>query len=127
LLVECTSNNEQDTVLIKKLFAEKKPDGIFAAVERYAIISYEVCEQMNIKIPQDVKIISFSNMQTAALLNPPMSTVTQPAFAIGREAALLLLKSLDKKSFQLKDEDIVLQSALIERASTAKRLKSRKK
>jgi LacI family transcriptional regulator len=118
LLVECTNDNTRDAALIENLLTEKKPDGLFAAVERYAILAYELCETMHLHIPQDIKIISFSNLQTASLLNPPMSTITQPAFAIGREAASMLLKALEKKSFTLKNENIVLQSVLTERAST---------
>jgi LacI family transcriptional regulator len=95
-----------------------KPDGIFAAVERYAIICYELCEELGLNIPKDVKVISFSNLQTASLLNPSMSTITQPAFDIGREAAAMLLKKLEKKNFQLKDENIVFESKLIVRKST---------
>jgi LacI family transcriptional regulator len=120
LIIECVNDNETDAVLIKNLLTEKKPDAVFAAVERYAILTYEICESQGLKIPQDVKVISFSNLQTASLLNPSLSTITQPAFAIGREAATLLLKSLEKKSFQLKNESIVLQSVLIQRASTRK-------
>jgi LacI family transcriptional regulator len=119
LIVECTNDRALDSAMIARLFYEKKPDGIFAAVEQYAITSYEVCQQMQLSIPTDVKVISFSNLQTASLLNPSLSTITQPAFAIGREAALMLLKALEKKSFQLKDENIVFQSALTQRASTA--------
>jgi len=120
LLIACTNDNDQDRALINTLFTEKKPDGIFAAVERYAILTYEICRERGLRIPQDVKIISFSNLQTASLLNPALSTITQPAYAIGREAATLLLKALDKKSFQLTDESIVLKSELIERESTSK-------
>lgn len=120
LLVECVNDNEKDAALINELITEKKPDAIFAAVERYAILTYEICEAKGLNIPQDVKVISFSNLQTASLLNPSMTTITQPAFAIGREAASILLKALEKKSFQLKDESIVLQSVLIQRASTRK-------
>jgi len=118
LIIECTNDNELDTALVLQLFHTRKPDGIFAAVERYAIISYEICRQLNLCIPQQVKVISFSNMQTASLLNPSLSTITQPAFAIGKEAASMLLKALEKKSFQLKNENIVIQSALTQRAST---------
>jgi len=118
LVVACTNNNEQDLELIKKLILEKKPDGIFAAVERYAVASYEVCQAMAFTIPKDVKIISFSNLQTASLLNPSLSTITQPAFAIGKEAASMLLKALEKKHYQLKDENIVFHSSLIPREST---------
>jgi LacI family transcriptional regulator len=120
LIVECTNNNDQDTDLITRLFHEKKPDGIFAAVERYAIICYEICQRLQLSIPQQVKIIGFSNLQTASLLNPSLSTVTQPAFAIGKEAASMLLKTLEKKSFRLKNENIVFQSELIQRDSTGK-------
>ncbi|THU34185.1 LacI family transcriptional regulator [Niastella caeni] len=117
-LIECINNTVLDTELIKDLFLHIKPDGIFAAVERYAIICYEICEELGLNIPQDVKIISFSNIQTASLLNPSMSTITQPAFEIGREAATMLLKKLEKKNFELKDETIVIQSKLIPRKST---------
>ncbi len=119
LLIECTNDDEQDTRLIKELLEQQKPDGIFAAVERYAIASYELCESLGLNIPNDVKIISFSNLQVASLLNPSLSTITQPAFEIGREAATMLLKKLEKKSFQLPDESIVIQSKLIARRSTS--------
>ena len=119
-LIECVNDNAQDTEMIKDLLEHIKPDGIFAAVERYAIICYELCEELGLNIPKDVKIISFSNLQTASLLNPPMSTITQPAFEIGREAAAMLLKKLEKKNFQLKDENIVFESKLIVRKSTMK-------
>jgi LacI family transcriptional regulator len=118
LLIECTNDDEQDTALIRELLQDKKPDGVFAAVERYAITTYELCEELGMNIPQNVKIISFSNLQTASLLNPSLSTITQPAFEIGREAATMLLKKLEKKSFQLPDERIVLLSQLIPRKST---------
>ena len=105
--------------MIEKLFKSKKPDGIFAAVERYAITSYEVCSHLKLNIPGDVKVISFSNLQAAAFLNPPLTTIKQPAFEIGREAASILFKAVEKKMFKLKNENIVSKSTLIERASTA--------
>lgn len=126
LVVECKNNNVHDATLIQNLLTEQKPDGLFAAVERYTILSYEICEELQIRIPQDVKIIGFSNLQTASLLNPSLTTIVQPAFNIGREAAAILLKAVEKKNFQLKDESIVLKSSLIERASTARTIKSKK-
>jgi LacI family transcriptional regulator len=117
-LIECINDTVLDTEQIKDLLVHIKPDGIFAAVERYAITCYELCEELGLDIPKDVKIISFSNLQTASLLNPSLSTITQPAFDIGREAAIMLLKKLEKKNFQLPDESIIIQSKLIPRKST---------
>jgi len=118
LIVNCTNDDEKDFKAIKKLLLTRNCDGIFASVERYAILTYEACRELKLSIPNDVKVISFSNLQTASLLDPSMTTITQPAFEIGKTAASMLFKALDKKSFVLTNETIVLQSALIKRAST---------
>lgn len=120
LTVECINDDEKDRELIKEMFAREKPDGIFAAVERYAMASYDVCRQLNLNIPTDVKVISFSNLPIAAFLNPSLSTITQPAYDIGKEAATKLLTTLEKKNAPLINESIIFRSSLIQRTSTAK-------
>lgn len=119
MLVHCTNDDEKDYHLLEKLFLTKKrPDGVFASVERYAILCYELCKNRKLSIPEDVKVISFSNLQTADYLNPSLTTITQPAFEIGKEAASILFKAIEKKMFQLKNENIVFKSELIQRNST---------
>jgi LacI family transcriptional regulator len=120
MIVHCSNDDEADFKLIRNLLLEKKPDGIFASVERYAISTYEACKQLNIAIPKDLKIISFSNLQTASLLNPSLTTITQPAFEIGRQAATILFRALEEKRYQLMNEQIVYKSTLIQRESTSK-------
>jgi LacI family transcriptional regulator len=120
-VVDCVDNREKNYEMIKALLKSKdRPDGIFASVEHLAITSYLVCKDLGLRIPKDLKVISFSNLETAALLNPPLTTITQPAYEIGKEAASILLKSLTKKNFQLTNSKLVLPSRLIERESTAK-------
>lgn len=120
-IIQCGNENGNDIATIKKLLSRKKrPDGIFASVEKLAIAAYHVCNAMKIKIPADVKIISFSNLRTASLLNPPLSTITQPAFEIGKEACDLLFRKIGKKSYFNMREHIVLKSSLIARGSTDK-------
>jgi LacI family transcriptional regulator len=120
LIIECVNDDRQDLVMIKNLLLQQKPDGVFAAVEQYALGVYEMCRQLHLSIPGDVKVICFSNLKTASFLNPSLTTITQPAFEIGKEAAAILFKALDKKTFQLKDESIVIKSTLVPRESTAK-------
>jgi LacI family transcriptional regulator len=76
-----------------------------------------VCHSIGLSIPHDVKVIAFSHLQIASLLNPSLSTITQPAFDMGKMAATLLFKGLEKK-FDLKHERVVINSKLIERDST---------
>ncbi|MEO5593894.1 MAG: LacI family DNA-binding transcriptional regulator [Chitinophagaceae bacterium] len=120
LIIQCVNNDKQDFILIKELLQKQQPDGIFAAVEQYALGVYDVCRQLNLSIPKDVKVICFSNLKTASFLNPSLTTITQPAFEIGKEAAAVLFKALDKKTFHLTDENIVIRSALVARESTAR-------
>jgi LacI family transcriptional regulator len=122
LIIDCVDNKEENYIKIKALLNSKgRPDGIFASVEHLAITSYIVCKDLNLNIPKDVKILSFSNLETASLLNPSLTTITQPAFEIGKQAATILLKALTKKSFTLADTKVVLPSDLIIRDSTARR------
>ncbi len=112
---EVGTNNE----LTRKLFKRKnRPDGIFTSVEKLAISCYEICEELKLNIPKDIKIISFSNMPMAALVNPSLTTITQPAFEIGREAADILFKLVEKRGHNFLLEKTILKSNLVERNST---------
>jgi LacI family transcriptional regulator len=94
------------------------PDGIFSAMEKLAINTYDICYQLQLKIPEEIKIISFSNLRTASLLGPSLTTITQPAFEIGREAAAILFRLIEKKQLNDIPEKTVLKSTLIARKST---------
>jgi LacI family transcriptional regulator len=102
----------------KLLIGPDKPDGLFASVEKLAVMTYEICLEIGIYIPKDLKIIGFSNLYTAALLNPALTTVTQPAFEIGKQAATILFKMIEKKGHNFLQERTVIPSKLIIRGSS---------
>lgn len=118
LIMYSTNCDREDAAGIACILSEKKCDGVFAAIEKYAIVAYEQCHALNISIPEELKIIAFSNLHTAPLLNPSLTTITQPAFDIGREAAAVLFNILEKKR-QQQPHSTILKSTLIKRASTA--------
>jgi LacI family transcriptional regulator len=119
LIVECGPDDEVNRNHIRELLqSDAKPDGIFGAIEKFAINTYEVCEELNIEIPKQLKVISFSNLAAAALFHPPLSTVVQPAYQMGREAASILFTMLHKKKLSAAEKKIVLPSHPIIREST---------
>jgi LacI family transcriptional regulator len=121
LIVHCGTDDEKNYQLLKKLLTRKKlPDGIFSSVERLAIPCFELCHALNIKLPEQIKMLTFSNLQTASLLNPSLTTITQPAFEIGNEAASILFRLIEKKGINFISEKTILESTLIPRRSTAK-------
>jgi LacI family transcriptional regulator len=101
------------------LRSENRPDGILASVEKLAIATYHAVKRTRIRIPEDLKIISFSNTNMAGLLNPSLTTITQPAITIGQECAKLLIGKLTKpKHYELIDQVITIPSKIIIRSST---------
>ena len=105
-------------MLQKLLQQEDKPDGIIASIEKLTSSIYLVCKQLGILIPEQLKVITFSNLDTAPILSPSLTTVTQPAFEMGRTAASILFKALKKKKSAINNEKIVIPSVLIQREST---------
>jgi LacI family transcriptional regulator len=119
-IVELSTRDYINRDILKELLQQQpRPDGIFAAIEKFAVNTYEVCKELDLHIPRDVKVISFSNLQAAALFDPPLSTIIQPAYDIGREAAHILFKIIEKKMLMPFEKKMILPSQLIERASTA--------
>jgi LacI family transcriptional regulator len=117
--LNCTNDDAMNYKTIRKMLeGKKRPDGIFAAVEKLAITCYEVCADLKLRIPQDVKIICFSNLATAHLMAPALSAIKQPAYEMGEQAAKVLFKNLDKNRTIIPNENIVISSELIVRGSS---------
>lgn len=118
-IVNCTEDPMHNYALIKGMMqSDERPDGIIATVEKLTTEIYQVCQQLHINIPKQVKVVCFSNQPTAIILNPSLTTITQPAFEMGKTAATVLLKMLKNDTLKLKDECMVLPSTLIIRNST---------
>lgn len=118
-LVFCGNDAQANYRFFRNILnAKKRPDGILATVEKLTTDIYLACQDLSLKIPDDIKVVSFSNLSAVSILNPSLTTVTQPAFDIGKTAASLLFKSLEKKNFSLENICEILPSELIIRGST---------
>ena len=119
LIVQCDNDKIANKKLIHKLLTSAgKPDAVFACVEELAISTYEICEEIDIKIPKNIKVMSFSNLQTASILRPSLTSITQPAYEMGREAAGMLFNLIDKNVHNNLQAEMLLPSTLIIRNST---------
>ncbi|GGH03890.1 LacI family DNA-binding transcriptional regulator [Mucilaginibacter phyllosphaerae] len=116
LIVHCNNNKNDSYTRIRELMTEIKPDGIVSSIEKLAKQCYYVCNELEINIPGDVKIVSYSNLDSASLLNPPLTTITQQAFEMGKEAATILFKVLKNSNY--KADSKILNAELIKRRST---------
>ncbi|WP_131538751.1 LacI family DNA-binding transcriptional regulator [Pedobacter nototheniae] len=119
LIVDCSNSYEENSIIIKHALTQLKPDGVFTSVERLAFATYYACYDLNISIPNDLKVISFSSLEIAPLLNPSLTTITQPATEIGEQAANLLFKMLANNGDKNQPEEVILESKIISRNSTS--------
>lgn len=117
LIVDCSNDFDESYAIIKEMFKTQAPDAVLASVERLATTTYTICLEEKIKVPKQVKIISYSNLSIASLLNPSMSTIEQPAEMLGTRAAEILFDIL--KGNTLRQKDYVLKSEIHLRDSTA--------
>ena len=115
----CQKEEVNIDILMSLLSREDRPDGILASVEKLALASYHAAKKLKMRIPSELKVISFSNMGIAGLLNPSLTTIIQPANTIGEECAKILIKKLTKPNQpDLPNEVITIPSKLIIREST---------
>lgn len=118
-IISCANDEHSSFSSVKKLLTMKnRPDGIIGSVEKLSLLAYTICADLKLSIPNDVKVIGFSSLDIARLLNPALTTITQPAFEMGKAAATLLFRELEGKHSELRKKTITLPSMLIERAST---------
>lgn len=117
-VVQCADNHMDTMMIVKEWLMALRPDAVIGSVERVTMQAYAACQELNLSIPQDVKVIGFSHLQIASLLNPSLTTITQPAFEMGRAAAGALFRTLSKKHVGIENEVIEIPSVLIERGST---------
>jgi LacI family transcriptional regulator len=118
-VIDCTDEGSTYHKIKEILQGPNRPDGLIASVEKIVTPVYLACHELNINIPRDVKVIAFATLETAPILDPPLTTITQPAFEIGKAAATLLFKGIEKSTFDLKKERMVIPSVLIMRESTS--------
>jgi LacI family transcriptional regulator len=112
-IVLCDGNLTGNYNIIRNLLQKKNgPDGIIASVEKLTTPVFLACKDLHLSIPDQIKIISFTNLQAALILSPALTTVTQPAFEIGKAAATVLFAALRKNNFSLKEETVIIPSVL---------------
>ncbi|NOR88371.1 MAG: substrate-binding domain-containing protein [Bacteroidales bacterium] len=70
-------------------------DGIFAVNDLTALGSMKQIQKLGKKVPEDIKVMGFTNEISSAISSPSLSTVDQQGIQMGEEAASLLLDNMD--------------------------------
>lgn len=96
------------------------PDAIFAMIDPLALDVMMVLKEKGIKIPEQIALAGFTNNPTSAVVEPSLTTVSQPGYEMGQLAANHLLDQLDEIVSD-DPQSFVLLTTLIERNSSKKK------
>ena len=70
------------------------PTAVFCHSDVMALGALSQAKRQGLKVPEDLSIIGFDNIDLTQFCDPPLTTIAQPRYEIGREAMLLLLDQM---------------------------------
>lgn len=96
----------------KLLALPQPPDAIFAYNDMAALVAMRVCARKVIKVPEEMAIVGFDDIEAAAWAYPPLTTVAIDKRELGRDAFRLLLSDEGERNLLLPVRLVVRESSL---------------
>ncbi|WP_282457498.1 substrate-binding domain-containing protein [Chitinophaga sedimenti] len=113
----------------EKIFSQEPyPDGVFATNDTTAITILQYCREKGIRVPEQLKIVGYSNDPRTEIITPSITSVDQyPATMAERIVAALmeLIQAKHPQAYRHSQEIIPIQ--LVERESSSGKNKTTKK
>jgi LacI family transcriptional regulator len=94
------------------------PTALFCTNNLMTVGALQTVRERGLCIPADLSLIGYDDMEWWTLTDPPLTTVGQPVYELGREAMRLLLRQIARPS-RRRAERVVLKPELIVRESCA--------
>lgn len=102
---------------IEKIIKENpETDGIFASSDLIAAQVLQVCAKLGLKVPEQVKVVGFDDVNVAALTTPPITTIHQPVKEMAEMSVDLIVRSNKGEMIPTRT---VLPVTLVKRGTTS--------
>jgi LacI family transcriptional regulator len=103
----------------QRLLASKTPfTAIFAFNDVSAIGAIRAAREAGLRVPQDLSVVGFDDVQSAAFQNPALTTVRQPLRTMGNLAAEAIVSQITPSGERPHSRQIVVDPELVVRDST---------
>lgn len=101
---------------------EDKPAAIFAVNDPVAIGAFHAIKEAGLKVPDDIALVGFSDIESASLLEVPLTTVKEPTEDIGKIATEILIDEIEEgikeaRGVMLKPKLVVRESCRVKLTS----------
>jgi LacI family transcriptional regulator, repressor for deo operon, udp, cdd, tsx, nupC, and nupG len=105
-------------MMMKFLALDQPPTAVFAANDEMAIGAIKAIKSKGLRVPDDISIVGFDDIQFASIYEPALTTISQPMFEIGKKAMELLIKLINKD--KLEKSQYILEDQLVIRETCKK-------
>lgn len=95
------------------------PSALFVGSDVVALGALDAIHNRGLRIPDDLSVIGFDDVLLGRYLRPPLTTIHLPAYELGREAGIMILRIMSGEP--LPSRKVLLPTQLIIRNSTAPR------
>lgn len=95
VIYETSGDNGLYQAITELLRKGVKIDALFATSDPKAIVTMKAIIDFGLKIPEDISVLGFDNIKISTLLNPPLSTVSQPFYEMGKLAAKKIINMIN--------------------------------
>lgn len=109
---------------IEKFLIDKAVDAVLAVNELFAVTIVKTAKKMDVKVPEDLAVIAFTDGIISKYSTPTITTVSQNGEKMGNIAAKILIERLESEEKELEEDEeenyktVVIETNLIEREST---------
>ncbi len=98
LVIRETAGRDNIYFLVKSMLERGVvPDAIFATSDPKAIVVMRAVRDAGFSIPGDISVMGFDNIDISSIIEPPLSTVSQPLYKIGSIAMQKLIDQINAK------------------------------
>ena len=121
LLVESNLSIEDGRAIMEQFLAHDEiPDAVYAASDYAALGALQVLQERNLKVPEDIAIVGFSNEPFTSLVTPSITSVNQHSEEIGRLTAEAFLRRIEETNTVPVLNKTILNPELVVRSSSQK-------
>src|SRR5258708_38083379 len=82
------------SAMTKLLAADPRLDAVFAANDVMAFGAMRALRSAGRRVPDDVAVVGFDDIPASAMTHPPLTTVRQPLYEMGRTAASMVMAAV---------------------------------
>jgi LacI family transcriptional regulator len=117
-IIESVTDNNMD--ICRKLLSEPeglRPTAVFCVMDTVAMELMREAIKLNVKIPEELSIVGFGNLDMAEFATVPLTTVSQPFKEMGRLTTKAVIEAVENPK-SAKGGNLKLKTKLVVREST---------